>query len=249
MNARLVIRTPGFRIFTTCFMFAVLIDGATQELESARKTQQEKTNVQLSTLQLPKVSKKNPNRQPQTGLPDDSHLKKDPVRASRGLDLVRHRWTYNCMECHRLLKPQWNHSQFVEHTEIILDHGLNRFCLNCHHPTNRNSFVDYDGREISEKNVVALCSRCHGPASRDWKAGIHGRRNGYWDKGRGKQTQLNCIQCHDPHSPKFKPIKPLAPPTYPKRAVNASELRVHHKGIDSGKVTKPGQHNQASIDE
>ena len=55
------------------------------------------------------------------------------------------------MECHQLLPAKWRHTQFVEHKDIKLEHGKNRFCLNCHHPKNRNAFVDYDGTEIVGK--------------------------------------------------------------------------------------------------
>ena len=72
-------------------------------------------------------------------------------------------------------------------------------------------------------DVTLLCAKCHGPKYRDWKAGVHGRQNGYWDATKGPKEKLRCIQCHDPHKPAFPPIKPLAPPTYPKRAANANK--------------------------
>lgn len=170
---------------------------------------------------LPAVERPAPAK-PSVGLPQDKHLDKEPPRATRGLDLVKLGWTYNCMECHRLLQPKWHHDRpMVEHQDIKLAHGENRFCLNCHHPTNRNAFVDYDGTEIPEADVVRLCAKCHGTTYRDWQAGVHGRRNGHWDTAAGPRSQLRCIQCHDPHAPKFPSMKPLAPPTYPPRAAHA----------------------------
>ncbi len=166
---------------------------------------------------LPDVERPRP-AQPPIGVKEDKHLDKKPVRETKGLDLTRMGWSYNCMECHKLFPAQWTHSQYVEHKNIQLNHGKNRFCLNCHHSVERNTFVDYDGSVIPEAHVVDLCAKCHGPAHRDWQAGVHGRRNGYWQKDKGTQTRLRCIQCHDPHNPKFKPIKPLTAPTYPKRA-------------------------------
>ena len=174
------------------------------------------TNAQVS-IQLPKIERPKPT-QPIPGLAEDSHLDKMPVRATKGLDLTRMGWSYDCMECHKLLPSKWTHFQYVEHRNITLNHGANRFCLNCHHAKDRNAFNDYDGSIIPRKNVVQLCGRCHGPTYRDWTAGVHGRKNGYWLKSKGPQTRLRCIQCHDPHSPKFKPIKPQPPPSYPKRA-------------------------------
>lgn len=161
-------------------------------------------------------------QQPVVGLASDTHLDKAPPRATRGLDLVKAGWTYNCMECHKLFPARWHYDDrpFNEHKDIRLDHGNNRFCLNCHHPTNRNAFVDYDGAEIAQGDVVMLCAKCHGTIYRDWQAGVHGRENGFWKTDAGEKTKLRCIQCHDPHSPKFKPMKPLPPLKYPARAAN-----------------------------
>lgn len=165
--------------------------------------------------------------QPPVGLPSDTHLNKIPPRETKGLDLVKLGWTYNCMECHKLLKARWTYDRpMVEHQDVQLQHGNNRFCLNCHHPTNRNAFVDYDGAEIEQADVVLLCAKCHGPTYRDWQAGVHGRQNGYWNQAMGESTRLRCIQCHDPHHPEFPSMKPLPPLRYPPRAAGGS-ARAH----------------------
>lgn len=167
---------------------------------------------------LPVVVKVEP-AQPPTGLKADDHLDKTPPRATKGLDLVKMGWSYNCMECHRSVEVKWHRDRVrVEHENIELSHGNNRFCLNCHNSGNMNAFADYDGSEIAEKDVVMLCAKCHGTTYRDWEAGVHGRRNGFWDASQGAQSRLRCIQCHDPHNPKFKPIKALPAPKYPRRA-------------------------------
>lgn len=172
---------------------------------------------------LPVVARP-PAQQPPVGLTADTHLDKTPPRATKGLDLTKAGWTYNCMECHQLFPAQWHYGgtnrPLNEHKDIVLDHGNNRFCLNCHHPTNRNVFVDYDGAEIAQADVVKLCAKCHGTIYRDWQAGVHGRQNGFWQTELGPKTKLRCIQCHDPHSPKFKEMKPLPPLRYPARAAN-----------------------------
>jgi len=172
---------------------------------------------------LPDVERP-PAAQPPVGLPSDRHLDKAPPRETKGLDLVKLGWTYNCMECHKLLKqPKWHYDRpMAEHQDITLQHGNNRFCLNCHHPTNRNAFVDYDGSEIKQADVVLLCAKCHGTTYRDWQAGVHGRQNGFWNKELGESTKLRCIQCHDPHDPKFQSMKPLPPLQYPVRAAGGS---------------------------
>ena len=169
---------------------------------------------------LPVVARP-PAAQPGVGLASDTHLDKTPPRRTVGLDLVRNGWTYNCMECHTLIAAKWHYDRPVnEHPDIALEHGNNRFCLNCHHPTNRNAFVDYDGAEIAQRDVVQLCAKCHGTTHRDWQAGVHGRENGYWQASAGEKTKLRCIQCHDPHRPKFQSMKPLAPLRYPARAAH-----------------------------
>jgi hypothetical protein len=175
-----------------------------------------------SLLHAPPMVARPPAQQPPAGLAADAHLDKTPPRAIKGLNLVKSGWTYNCMECHKLFPARWHYDDrpLNEHKDIHLDHGNNRYCLNCHHPTNRNAFVDYDGAEIAEADVVTLCAKCHGTIYRDWKAGVHGRQNGFWQPSLGEKTKLRCIECHDPHSPKFKPMPPLAPPRYPSRAAN-----------------------------
>lgn len=180
------------------------------------------TNAATSAPHLPHVARP-PAQQPGTGLAADTHLDKTPPRATKGLDLVKAGWTYNCMECHRLFPARWHYDDrpFNEHKDIRLEHGNNRFCLNCHHPTNRNVWVDYDGSEIPQANVVNLCAKCHGTIYRDWEAGVHGRKNGHWNVAMGESTKLRCIQCHDPHSPKFKAMEPLPPLRYPARAAHS----------------------------
>ncbi len=179
------------------------------------------TNVSLP--KLPVVDRP-PAGQPQVGLPSDTHLDKTPPRRTKGLDLVKMGWTYNCMECHKLIPARWHYDRaMAEHQDIKLEHGNNRFCLNCHHSTNRNAFVDYDGSEIAQADVVLLCAKCHGTIHRDWKAGVHGRSNGFWKADKGAETKLRCIQCHDPHRPAFQPMKPLPPLRYPPRAAHPPE--------------------------
>lgn len=179
------------------------------------------------TMDLPRVERI-AARQPQIGSQSDSHLDRTPPRASKGLDLNKMGWSYNCMECHRMISARWRYDRpMVEHENVKLDHGANRFCLNCHHGTNRNAFADYDGSEIGENEVVLLCAKCHGPTYRDWDAGVHGRRNGHWNKEKGVQTRLQCIQCHDPHQPRFAAMKPLPGLRYPARAAKASSGLEH----------------------
>ena len=58
------------------------------------------------------------------------------------------------------------------------------------------------------------CGQCHGTIYRDWRAGIHGKRTGYWN---GKKEYRICLKCHNPHDPKFKKLKPEPPPLRPRQ--------------------------------
>jgi hypothetical protein len=207
-----------------------------------------KTNAPLpelpaasATLPALPVVARPPAAQPAVGLATDTHLDKTPPRQTVGLDLVKNGWTYNCMECHKLLPARWQYDRPLnEHKDIKLDHGNNRFCLNCHHATNRNAFMDYDGSEIAQADVVLLCAKCHGPTYRDWKAGVHGRANGFWKADLGDKTKLRCIQCHDPHHPKFQAMKPLPPLRYPVRAVQSDEAAAQSH---TAETTRPNSGN------
>lgn len=120
---------------------------------------------------------------------------------------------YQCMDCHRIIpSPTETFRTLTQHKEIQLNHGINTRCFNCHHPKNRNAFVDDFGQEIAWNQPQLLCAKCHGPVYRDWQAGSHGRINGYWDESRGPQSKRRCIECHDPHSPPFSPLAPAPGP-------------------------------------
>lgn len=106
-----------------------------------------------------------------------------------------------------------------EHTNIKLHHAEGeRWCLDCHNATNRDKLRLVSGDLISFGESYLLCGQCHGNIYRDWKAGIHGKRTGYFN---GKKTYLLCVHCHNPHDPKFKPIKPEPPPSRPEDERNA----------------------------
>ena len=195
-------------------ILALLSQGTSPSLSS------ETTGIQAPPRAAPEVT------------PSDPHLQhKAPPRTTKGLDLIKLGWKYDCMECHKSLTSSWATDRlWVEHKSVKLDHGNNKFCLNCHHPTNRNAFKHDDGSEIAEKNVVDLCARCHGTIHRDWKAGVHGRQNGHWDPKQGAQLKLTCIQCHDPHHPKFPTLQSLPAPEYPKRAAKSAADNTEHEG-------------------
>ena len=137
-----------------------------------------------------------------------------PLRGElRPLRLRRGTFDYACSECHRTFQsPPGRRALVAEHTDLRFDHGSNDYCLNCHHPTNRNAYVAHDGSEIRADRPAELCRKCHGPTHRDWEQGAHGRRQGHCDASRGERQRLLCIQCHDPHAPRFPKLAPMAGP-------------------------------------
>ncbi len=123
-------------------------------------------------------------------------------------------FTFECNACHGIIPPPANTQvrTVTQHREVVLKHGINTWCLNCHHPENRNVLVNDRGEEIPWDQPQRLCAKCHGPVYRDWLHGAHGRTNGYWDTSRGEQSRRKCIECHDPHQPPFPPMRPAPSP-------------------------------------
>ncbi len=122
-------------------------------------------------------------------------------------------FVYRCMECHRFIETGVGRRRLVaEHVDIRLDHGRNDYCLNCHHPFERDAYVDHDGSVIPAETPAELCAKCHGLVHRDWDAGVHGRSEGHWNVALGDRRRLLCIQCHDPHAPAIPPLAPLPGP-------------------------------------
>ena len=148
---------------------------------------------------------------------------------------------YRCSDCHRIIpSPSETFRTLTQHSEIHLEHGINTRCFNCHHPINRDAFVDDFGNEISWSQPQLLCAKCHGPVYRDWQHGSHGRTNGYWLKEKGPQILRKCIECHDPHQPPFPSLHPAPAP---------NTLRMGFQGaVDHSERHNPlrlGRHNAA----
>ena len=212
-------KAPSVGMVVLCVVALLAVSGTFDQ--DQRKTLGLGSNATPAALTEIRPGLAQPQDRKTATLPSDI----TPPRQIVGLHWVKNGWTYNCMECHKVLTARWHYDQPPnEHKTIRLEHGNNRFCLNCHHPTNRNAFVDYDGSEIAETDVVQLCAKCHGTIYRDWNVGVHGRENGFWKASLGTKTKLRCIQCHDPHSPTFKPLAPLAPLRYPPRGAHPPKI-------------------------
>jgi len=123
---------------------------------------------------------------------------------------------FPCSNCHASLEVNRKKRELKEeHSQIKLHHAETmRWCLDCHDAKNRDRLRLYNGELIDFTESYRLCGECHGPQYRDWKAGVHGKRTGYF-MGSGKRTYYLCAHCHDPHEPRFKPLKPEPPPSRP----------------------------------
>jgi len=123
---------------------------------------------------------------------------------------------FPCSNCHASLEVNRKKRELKEeHSQIKLHHAETmRWCLDCHDGKNRDKLRLYNGELINFTESYRLCGECHGPQYGDWKAGVHGKRTGYF-MGSGKRTYYLCAHCHDPHEPRFKPLKPEPPPSLP----------------------------------
>ena len=122
---------------------------------------------------------------------------------------------FPCSDCHEKgdavnLTPR---KLTEEHDKLVFHHGSrDRWCFDCHNPNDRDKLRLASGRLVDFKRSYLLCGQCHGPKLRDWRAGVHGKRTGYWN---GKKQYLLCVNCHNPHMPKFKALKPMKRPRKP----------------------------------
>ena len=140
------------------------------------------------------------------GGPLRSRILGTPTTDVAGLDL-------KCSDCHKLFQSEAaTPDSLLQHTDIVMQHGMNDRCFNCHSPEERNLLELRDGTRVPFEEVQRLCAECHGTLYRDWQAGSHGRTSGSWDPASGEQRRLVCTDCHDPHAPAFPGLAPLPGP-------------------------------------
>jgi len=153
-----------------------------------------------------------------------SFIDSNKARAPRFAAVYKRRLTsptaYECNDCHQnFLEPFSEGKQrdiIGEHTQILFDHGEENLCFNCHNREKREVLKAVDGSELPFSRALELCITCHGPRYRDWKLGIHGKVTGSWlPSEKGKNTRLNCLECHDPHSPGHHDMAPAPAPVHP----------------------------------
>jgi hypothetical protein len=180
-------RTPAFAVPIVLFAIAIL----------------------LWTNPLPFTSPAAPAATIPAWVPDVTPIRQPTLKP----EIVIGGFTYRCSDCHRLIEsPPETTRTLTQHTHIVLNHGRNTRCFNCHNRTNRDVYVDDWGREIPADQPQLVCAKCHGPVYRDWLHGSHGRTNGFWNREAGPIQRRKCIECHDPHRPPFPPMHPAPPP-------------------------------------
>ena len=120
---------------------------------------------------------------------------------------------FPCTDCHTApdLPPNRTRRVLVDaHDDIVLKHDeQHRWCLDCHDANDRDQLHLASGDLVPFAQSYTLCGQCHGEKTRDWRAGVHGRRTGSWN---GRKEYLLCVHCHDPHAPRFKSIAPEPAP-------------------------------------
>lgn len=143
----------------------------------------------------------------------DLHLGPPRAALSDPPTIQNGQYRQTCSECHALFpSPEVPRNPLLQHTHVVLDHGLNDRCYNCHSRENRDVLVKHGGETIGFERVPELCSQCHGTVFRDWQDGIHGRTTGSWETHAPAQRRLKCTECHDPHSPAYPRLVPLPGP-------------------------------------
>ncbi|MFZ4573645.1 MAG: multiheme c-type cytochrome [Phycisphaerales bacterium] len=118
-----------------------------------------------------------------------------------------------CSECHKLFGTSPVEGRtLVQHKDIVMNHGMNTRCLNCHDGEDRDKLVLHDGTLVGFDSAPRLCSQCHGTVYRDWERGMHGKTLGSWDVTNPEHYRLTCNECHDPHAPAYQTMAPLPGP-------------------------------------
>lgn len=138
-----------------------------------------------------------------------------------------------------------------EHNDLVMNHGRNNHCFNCHNQANLETLKTKDGTILKIDESTELCGSCHGPTLRDWNVGIHGRTTGFWDPRAGKGVKADCTSCHDAHAPAF-PVIPAAPGPILFRASQvgkqAHTLAMGHGGATNA-VAAPAKDKEAKSEE
>ena len=130
---------------------------------------------------------------------------------------------FPCMDCHAGEVPNRTRRELEDdHDDLELAHG-DLWCHDCHTAGDYDRLHRADDTAVGFDESWRLCTQCHGKKLADWRAGVHGKRTGYWW---GAKEYRSCVQCHDPHSPAWKPIEAKRPPKRPAEIRLDSDVRL-----------------------
>jgi len=177
----------------------------------------------------------------QASVVNTAFLTSEPRRTALGDPPIMHLngFNRNCMDCHKLFPPRLNPpTSLLMHSHIVLDHGINDQCRNCHDLNDRDRLVLSNNNTISFSDSVKLCASCHGPTYRDWEKGMHGRSSGYWDTVIGLLKRLDCVECHDPHKPRAPAMLPMPSMPGPHTLRMGEPIETHHGDSEDDPLRK-----------
>ncbi len=169
--------------------------------------------------------------EPQSHAPPTLESSWYTVDTARADDRANSTITGNCHICHAYWVPiprsnQTSAPRFA-HPDVVLNHGTNDRCYNCHHIADRNKFVADDNSTIMTQTPEKLCARCHGLIYKDWQSGTHGKWTGRMtNPALFERTTYTCTECHNPHDPAFVYNKIAPAPVWPDKYIRT------HSGTD-----------------
>lgn len=168
---------------------------------------------------------------PAAGEPDLLKPEWYSLTTARGAELENKSIVGNCFICHAswlVPRSEQNSQPRFAHANIVLNHGKNDRCYNCHMVSDRNKYVADNGSGIMPQLPELLCSRCHGLIYNDWLMGTHGKWVGMWQPAKKSDRKtFTCTQCHDPHNPAFKYNTLAPPPVWPDKFIRTVPEESH----------------------
>jgi len=137
----------------------------------------------------------------------------------------------SCNGCHQIFTSSHPGGAALNfHQDLVLHHGLNNRCVNCHDTADRQKLTLRDGATVTVAETPQLCAQCHGTVYRDWQRGTHGKTLGSWVTESQAQRRLSCNECHDPHSPKYPSYVPLPGPNTLRMGDQSAPVHPEHSG-------------------
>ncbi len=118
---------------------------------------------------------------------------------------------YPCSACHEGELAMGDRIEDA-HADIQATHpeAAGTTCTFCHVADSVELLALHDASTTTLDHAYRLCAQCHVSETRDWAAGVHGKRLEGWY---GRRIVMNCADCHDPHRPGLEPRIPYPGPS------------------------------------